>query len=244
MEKKYEMNVFGERIGILQTEHNYTNQYVIDHLPPDKDGKPLINDTQTYMKYKSGERFIRGAEKAVTLITAFAKFYNVTTDYLLGNSNDRNPSITNAQELTGLQYQSIQSLHTLKEDNSFMAVDSLRIIDCLLSNCGYFMAFTHNVKTELYTVYKAEHTKKGSSYDMHSLNNQYIASQAIMNYLKDMLFRLFEQEFSKRLDRENEYKQSLEEQQTLNEYYDSLFPPVTISVDPSEVTITKVEENE
>ena len=94
MAKKYEMNVFGERIGILQTEHNYTNQYVIDHLPPDKDGKPLINDTQTYMKYKSGERFIRGAEKAVTLITAFAKFYNVTTDYLLGNSNDRNPSIT------------------------------------------------------------------------------------------------------------------------------------------------------
>ena len=47
MAKKYEMNVFGERIGILQTEHNYTNQYVIDHLPPDKDGKTLINDTQT-----------------------------------------------------------------------------------------------------------------------------------------------------------------------------------------------------
>ena len=125
-----------------------------------------------------------------------------------------------------------------------MAVDSLHIIDCLLSNCGYFTAFTHNVKTELYTAYKAEHAKKGSSYDMHSLNSQYIASQAIMNYLKDMLFRVFEQEFSERLDRENRYKPSLEDEQKMLKDYDSYFPPVTISVDPSEVTITKVEENE
>ncbi|NBH85300.1 hypothetical protein D7X88_17010 [bacterium C-53] len=244
MAKKYEMNVFGERIGILQAERKYTNQKVIHYLPPDNDGNPLINDTQTYMKYKSGERFIRGAEKAVSLITAFAKLYNVTTDYLLGNSDDRNPSITNAQELTGLQYQSIQSLYELKEDNSPMAVDSLRIIDCLLKNSDYFMTFTHNLKTQLYAAYKAEHAKKGSAYDMESLNSQYIASQAIMNYLKDILFDVFKQEFSEQLDREKNYIPSLEEQQTLNEYYDSLLPPVTISVDPSEVTITKVEENE
>lgn len=244
MAKKYEMNVFGERIGILQAECGYSNQDVIDCLPLDNNGNPLINDTQTYMKYKSGERFIRGAEKAVSLITAFAKLYNVTTDYLLGNSDERNPSVTKAQELTGLQYQSIQSLHKLKEDNSPMAVDSLCIIDCLLKNSDYFMTFTHNLKTQLYTAYKAQHAKKGSAYDMESLHNQYMASQAIMNYLKDILLGVFKQEFSEQLDKEKNYVQSLEEQQTLNEYYDSLFQPVTISVDRSKVTVTEVKENE
>lgn len=63
-----------ERIRFLRIQHGYTQQYISDILGVGK---------SAYSMYESGERNI-----SVEILTKLAKLYNVSTDYIIGLTNN------------------------------------------------------------------------------------------------------------------------------------------------------------
>lgn len=126
MDNQRKKNVyFGERIGELQRLRGYSTNYVMENLFFD-DGEPVINDRQVLDKYKSGKRSPQHFEATVR---AFAKFYDVTTDYLLGLDDVPNPQIKAVQDVTGLSTEAIRRLTQLKDQYP----DILAMVDAIIA---------------------------------------------------------------------------------------------------------------
>lgn len=70
--------VFGERIKQLRTERKWTQEYVCEKLNI---------SSGALSRYETGMY----EPKSLELIKDFANLFNVTTDYLLGKSDIRNP---------------------------------------------------------------------------------------------------------------------------------------------------------
>lgn len=69
--------VFGERIKSLRIEKEWTQEYVC---------KKLNISSGALSRYETGMY----EPKSLELVKDFANLFNVSTDYLLGKSNDRN----------------------------------------------------------------------------------------------------------------------------------------------------------
>lgn len=67
------MAVISERLNELKTANNFMQKQVAEGA-----GVPL----RTYQRYENGER-----EPSASIIVALAKFFGVSTDYLLGLSD-------------------------------------------------------------------------------------------------------------------------------------------------------------
>lgn len=139
MEKK-KTTFFCKRIGELQRLRGYSTNYVLENLLYD-DGEPVINNQQVLDKYKSGARAPQNFEDAVK---AFAKFYDVSTDYLLGADDIPNRQIQSVREFTGLSEDALRGLVELK--NTYP--DILAMVDAIVA-----CASTEHV-TLLYTLYQ------------------------------------------------------------------------------------------
>lgn len=70
------MNILGSRIKYLRNKNNYSQKRVADALG--------ISNVQL-SRYESGDR-----KPDPDMIKAFAKFFDVTTDFLLGHETDNN----------------------------------------------------------------------------------------------------------------------------------------------------------
>lgn len=85
--------VFGERIKSLRIEKEWTQEYVC---------KKLNISSGALSRYETGMY----EPKSLELVKDFANLFNVSTDYLLGKSNDRNPENqdTDILELTKIGF--------------------------------------------------------------------------------------------------------------------------------------------
>ncbi|CYV12214.1 helix-turn-helix domain-containing protein [Streptococcus suis] len=70
--------MFAERLKQLRKEAGYTNQTQIAEI--------LKTSQQSYSQWESGKR-----RPSKTTLEKLSKFFNVSVDYLLGNSEIRNP---------------------------------------------------------------------------------------------------------------------------------------------------------
>ena len=78
--------VFGERIKQLRIEHQWTQEYVCEKLNISS-GALSRYETSMY------------EPKSLELVKDFANLFGVSTDYLLGKSDIRNPENTNLDKL-------------------------------------------------------------------------------------------------------------------------------------------------
>lgn len=78
--------VFGERIKQLRTEHQWTQEYVCEKLNISP-GALSRYETSMY------------EPKSLELVKDFANLFGVSTDYLLGKSDVRNPEKTDLDKL-------------------------------------------------------------------------------------------------------------------------------------------------
>jgi len=69
--------VFFERIGNMRTDNDKTQQNIADVLNCNR---------QVYARYERGLR-----EIPVSMLIVFARYYNTSTDYLLGQTNNPVP---------------------------------------------------------------------------------------------------------------------------------------------------------
>lgn len=78
--------IFGERIKQLRIEHKWTQEYVCEKLNISS-GALSRYETSMY------------EPKSLELVKDFANLFNVSTDYLLGKSDIRNPEKINIDEM-------------------------------------------------------------------------------------------------------------------------------------------------
>ena len=91
--------VFGERIKQLRTEHQWTQEYVCEKLNISP-GALSRYETSMY------------EPKSLELVKDFANLFGVSTDYLLGKSDIRNP-----EELKDVKFANTGGLDTKGLDN-------------------------------------------------------------------------------------------------------------------------------
>lgn len=92
-------NIF-ERIKLLREEKGITQLDL---------AKELFVKQQTVAQWEKGERDLK-----TTAIVDIAKYFNVTTDYLLGLSDYKTPQAADIGKITGLSEDNIQKLNQLK----------------------------------------------------------------------------------------------------------------------------------
>ena len=120
-----------ERIRFLRIKHGYTQQEIINILGVGK---------SAYSMYENGERTI-----SVEIVAKLAQLYNVTTDFIIGLTNNTQGSKTDTIEkyLSPMAIQNIKEMvksknHTnLKALNSLLSHHNSGQIICLLNNMIY-----------------------------------------------------------------------------------------------------------
>jgi len=144
------MSIFNERLQALKEENNLQS----------KDIAKELNITQSKVSY-----YMRGGEPSYDLLNSFADLFNVTTDYLTGHSNQRNPKaeimvdtikdlagketknkdrVPHVEEHTEVFYNTLVRLSDIELDNNERYNDIWKSIDQWLSSmdsyCDYLQA--------------------------------------------------------------------------------------------------------
>lgn len=174
----YEQTAFAKSISNLQTERGYTDDYVMEHIV-NEFGATLIENVQTYGSYKSGKR--KSPRDFPDLLIAFSKFYNVTTDYLLGLEETANHQVKAVQDVTGLSNKATRRLMSFHDKYP----NILQMIDVLLcESSDEDIIFFLNLYNQIYEEYKD--TKAGdtsSSYDLEKMQHRFLWMQHMYNYI-------------------------------------------------------------
>lgn len=213
MDKQKKKTVFFcKRIGELQRLQGYSTNYVMENLFFD-DGEPVIKDRQLLNKYKSGDREPQRFEDTVR---AFAKFYDVTTDYLLGLDDTPNPQIKSVQDFTGLSDDAVKGLVVLKNTQP----DVLAMVDALLTSAASeHITLLYNLYQQIYDDY--QDIKEGvsdSAYDMTKMHIRFLLTQRFYEHLKYVVINKLTPRFDNQMlvDADwYEYRQS-------QEYFDTI----------------------
>jgi len=101
-----------ERIRFLRMQHGYTQQEIINILGVGK---------SVYSMYESGERTI-----SVEIVTKLAKLYNVSTDFIIGLSNNtRCGKSTVDSYLTDEAVRTIDKMGSTRDKNALVALNTL-----------------------------------------------------------------------------------------------------------------------
>ena len=126
-----EKNIVGKRIRFLRTQHGYTQQEIADKLGVGR---------AVYGMYEGGTRSV-----SVEVIVKLAQLYNVTTDFIIGLTNNTQGSKTDTIEkyLSPMAIQNIKEMVKSKNHTNLKALNSLLShrnsgqIICLLNNMIY-----------------------------------------------------------------------------------------------------------
>lgn len=95
----------GTRLKKLREETGRTQQDVVDEL---EGLTGEVVSRQNVSKYESGK-----VNPPPEMLIAFSKMYHVTTDYLLGVSDDKNPYAAEAMKYTGLSPEALRVVHDI-----------------------------------------------------------------------------------------------------------------------------------
>ena len=208
---EYDKTAFARRICLLQEQHGYTNQEVMAGVV-DEYGNKLINDEQVYGSYKSGKRTPRDF---LLFLQAFAKFYDVTSDYLLELDEYPKPQFKSIQEATGFSVDAIRNLMEIQENNPHI----MRMIDALFSHStDAGIAFLTNLYTQIFNDYKdKKDDDTESSYDLEKMQSRFLRTQRAYNYISSVVMDYLAEDFDIQLQQqeaESEFFSSNTEQKT------------------------------
>ena len=174
----YEQTAFAKSISNLQTEHGYSDNYVMEHIV-NEFGATLIENVQTYSSYKSGKR--KSPRDFPDLLIAFSKFYDVTTDYLLGLEETANHQVKAVQDVTGLSDKATRRLMSFHDKYPNL----LQMIDVLLcESSDEDITFFLNLYNQIYKEYKDTKAGDASSfYDYEKMQHRFLRMQQMYNYI-------------------------------------------------------------
>lgn len=241
MDKQRKKTVFFcKRIEELQRFRGYSTNYVMENLFFD-DGELVIKDRQVLDKYKSGDRAPQYFEDTVR---AFAKFYDATTDYLLGMDDTPNPQIKSVQDFTGLSEGAIKRLTQFKNEYP----DILAMVDAIIAGTtAEDVADYITLYNQIYSDYRdtklsgAAHEDKDSKQpdtevkgllsEMDKVQRRFFLTQALYNYWQRIVTAKLAPSFDKEMLMEADRQQ-----------YEHLqaFSDTIPDIDPPEQTITNV----
>lgn len=115
-----------ERLRELRDETGRTQQGVVDEL---RELTGEIVSRQTVSKYENG-----GIAPPYEMLVAFSRLYHVTTDYLLGVSDDKNPYAAEAAAYTGLSPEALKVLHGM----SAVGPKTMSMLNKIILYRGFF----------------------------------------------------------------------------------------------------------
>lgn len=214
---EYEQTDFAKNISDLQKERGYTDDYVMEHIV-NEFGVPLIENVQTYSSYKSGKRSPRDFPD---MLIAFSKFYNVTTDFLLGRDKTPNYQVKAVQDVTGLSDKATRRLMNFHDKYP----DILKMIDVLLSDSAdEDVMFFINLYHQIYEEYKDDKSGNTSSaYDLEKMQSRFLRMQQMYNYISATVKHSMSSTFDKQMlieEDENNYYHSQEYIDTISDVPD------------------------
>lgn len=214
---EYEKTAFAKRIVELQEKHGYTDQYVVDNLV-NENNATLIGNVQTYGSYKSGKRKPQDFDSH---LKAFAKFYDVTTDYLLGIDDTPKPQVKSVQDATGLSESSVRKLMLFKDKYA----EIMKMIDAIISGASdEDITFYINLYSQIYNDYKDSKSEiTDSAYDMDKMQHRFLLSQSMYSYWQDIVTAKLAPQFDKEILAEKdryEYEHSQEFREGIPDYPD------------------------
>ena len=121
------MSILSDRLAAMRESRGLTQQNVVDM------SNGLIGTIQVYSNYEKGKR-----NPDYETLCRLATIYGVTTDFLLGRTDEELPQIKETHETTGLSYHAISVFEGIQEASRFVnaifASDELRDIfhECYL----------------------------------------------------------------------------------------------------------------
>lgn len=195
----YEKTPFCKRIVELQKQHNYTDQYIIDNVK-DSHGIPVAGSLQVYATWKLGSRLPANLQEA---ILAFARFYDVSTDYLLKEDEPEKPIIGNIEEVTGLDPVAIRNLISFNDQYP----DIIKMLSALLSFTDekgilLWINFYHQLLKDY------EHSKDNNReqlYNIEEMRLRIISTERLYNIIRDIVFEKLSDHFDAQIEIAHEY---------------------------------------
>lgn len=121
------MSILSDRLSAMRESRGLTQQNVVDM------SNGLIGTIQVYSNYEKGKR-----NPDYETLCQLATIYGVTTDFLLGRTDEELPQIKEIHETTGLSYHAISVFAGIEESSKFVnaifSSDELRSIfhECYL----------------------------------------------------------------------------------------------------------------
>ena len=227
--KRKKVTFFPKRIKELQLLRGYSTNYVMENLFFD-DGEPVINDRQVLDKYKSGQRAPQYFEDT---LKAFAKFYDVSTDFLLGADDVPNRQIKSVQEVTGLSEDAIRRLTQLKDQ----CPDILAMVDAIIAGTeeDADIADYITLYNQIFEDYKETTGDKGVSglaVEMYKIQKRFFLTQALYAHWQ----RVVTAKLAPKFDREI----VLEEDHYQYEHSQEFFDTIPDSDPREQITITNI----
>ncbi len=125
---KYNSTPFSRRICLLQKERGYSDEEVIAGVVDDN-GNPLITGEQAYKTHKSGRSQPNNFQD---MLRGYARFYDVSVDYLLELTDSPTPEIGSVGEVTGLSDAATRQLAALKDGSP----ELLKMLDTIISTAS------------------------------------------------------------------------------------------------------------
>lgn len=234
--KRKKVTFFPKRIKELQLLRGYSTNYVMENLFFD-DGEPIINDRQVLDKYKSGQRAPQYFEDT---LKAFAKFYDVSTDFLLGADDVPNRQIKSVQEVTGLSEDAIRRLTQLKDQ----CPDILAMVDAIIAGTeeDADIADYITLYNQIFEDYKETTGDKGVSglaVEMYKIQKRFFLTQALYAHWQ----RIVTAKLAPKFEREKKIEEDQREFEHTQEYFDAIHDIDTSRQTIINITLTPVEDD-
>jgi transcriptional regulator with XRE-family HTH domain len=178
------MSVFGERIAKLREDRGIKQAEAARRM------KDFVSSAQVLSGYELGKR-----QPPFETVVAFAQYYGVTTDYLLGNSDEERPQVKNLCNETMLSRVAVTNLLKMSDHpdmggdpNCLFALNNLLegFSDIL---CAALVPLTEFLEFEPVDCSAFEDVAKSANMDPErfaKLTNDAIEQQIINDFVEDI----------------------------------------------------------
>lgn len=139
-----------------------------------------IEHVQTYLSYKCGKRQPGVFDDA---LVAFAKIYDVSTDFLLGKDDTPNLTFKKAQDATGLSIESIRVLSKISKSRP----EIMALMNVIISGLdGEDITYYDYIYQQMYDDYKDSINTKyyQKAMDSGDSEKRYFATSTFLNFVK------------------------------------------------------------
>lgn len=174
---------------------------------------------KNYNLYCKGEAF----PDDVSVISALAKTFGVSFEYLYGLSDKENEVTEAVEKIIPLSGDAINTLRCLN-GNSY----AITVLNAILSNTDDCVEEFFNIYEQQYQIYKMKALKSNSgNYDYKIMQEKLIYSELFANFIENHLLPLAESDFNNRLN--NDLEVDAYRSQHYDEYEASMIQSITDS---------------